>query len=207
MPLPLPLSRAELEDIALVHGTPFQLYDEEGIRSNARSLISAFSGAFPRFVEFFAVKALPNPAILRVLLDEGCGLDCSSTAELHVASLLGVPPSRVMYTSNFTSAADLAVASAQGVIINLDDASLVQSLRDVSRDGVLPQLISFRLNPGVGRTDSESASNVLGGPDAKFGVPRDGIVAAYAAAVAGGATRFGIHMVRCVRYGAARHAV
>jgi len=139
------------------------------------------------------VKALPNPAILRVLIEEGCGLDCSSTAELHIAKILGVPGSQVMYTSNYTSKADLATAFDQGVIINLDDVSLVADLKAVR--GRTPDLICFRLNPGLGRTDSETASNVLGGPDAKFGVPADQIVEAYRQARAAGSTRFGMHMM------------
>lgn len=103
MPLPCPLPLSSLESLASEHGTPLQLYDEASIRGAARTLLDAFGGAFPAqadgsggFRQFFAVKALPNPAVLRVLLDEGCGLDCSSTAELAVAAMLGVPPSRVM---------------------------------------------------------------------------------------------------------------
>ena len=104
MPLRSPLPLAKLEALAALHGTPFQLYDEGAIRANARGLIAAFSAQFPGFRQFFAVKALPNPAILAALVDEGCGLDCSSTAELHIAQLLGVPGSAIMYTSNYTSA-------------------------------------------------------------------------------------------------------
>lgn len=193
MPRPVPVTHRQLEAIAATHGTPFQLYDEVAIRSNARSLISTLSGHFPGFKQFYAVKALPNPAILRVLISEGCGLDCSSASELHIASLLGVPGDSVMYTSNYTSKADLAVAFDQGVIINLDDISLVDHL--VAVRGRCPELISFRLNPGLGRTDSETASNVLGGPDAKFGVPPFQILDAYRKARAAGSTRFGIHMM------------
>ena len=193
MPLATPLPLASLEALAAQHGTPFQLYDERGIRSNAASLIRAFGSHFPGFRQFYAVKALPNPAVLALLLDEGCGLDCSSTAELHIAQLLGVPGSHIMYTSNYTSRADLAVAFDQGVIINLDDVSLVDAL--VSVRGRVPDLICFRLNPGLGTTDSETASNVLGGPGAKFGVPPFQIVEAYRRARDAGATRFGIHMM------------
>jgi len=139
------------------------------------------------------VKALPNPAILRILVEEGCGLDCSSTSELHIAESLGVTGGNVMYTSNYTSAKDLGVALKMGVVINLDDSSLVESLRSLK--GTMPELVSFRLNPGLGRTDSETKSNVLGGPDAKFGVPMDQVVEAYRAAKAGGAKRFGMHMM------------
>ena len=182
--------RDYLEGLAAEHGTPFQLYDEEAIRGNARELIGSFSEAFPGFQQFFAVKALPNPAVLNVLLDEGCGLDCSSAAELHVARQLNVPGEKVIFTSNYTSEADLGAAVAQGAILNLDDASLCASV-----PGGCPDLVSFRLNPGIGGTSSGTASNILGGPSAKFGVPRAHIVAAYAEAQARGATRFGMHMM------------
>lgn len=150
MPLPPPLPLAQLEALAQQYGTPYQLYDEAAIRRNCRALLAEFSKHFPGFTQYFAVKALPNPAILQLLVAEGCGLDCSSVAELHIAAALGVPGEKVMYTSNYTSKKDLAVAFDQGVIINLDDVSLVQSLVDIR--GRCPDLICFRLNPGLGRT-------------------------------------------------------
>lgn len=128
-----------------------------------------------------------------MLISEGCGLDCSSTSELHIARQLGVKGEDVMFTSNYTSLADLATAFDQGVVINLDDVSLVEALVEVR--GQCPELISFRLNPGIGRTDSETVSNVLGGPDAKFGVPPYQILEGYRRAQAAGSTRFGIHMM------------
>ena len=203
MPLPCPLPVAALESLAAAHGTPFQLYDEAGIRANCRRLLGAFGARFPGFQQFFAVKALPNPAVLRVLVEEGCGLDCSSVSELHVARALGVPGARCLYTGNYTSRKDLAFACDFGAIVNLDDVSLVQALVELrgargaagASAGGFPELISFRLNPGLGRTDSETPSNVLGGKEAKFGVPPDSIVEAYRQARAAGATRFGMHMM------------
>ena len=193
MPLPLPLTAHELESLAAAHGTPLQLYDEAGMRANCTAFLRAMRSRFPAFKQYFAVKALPCPAVLRLLVSEGCGLDCSSVSELHAAALLGVPSEDIIFTSNYTSRADLAVAVDQGVTLNLDDASLVAAL--TAARGGCPELISFRLNPGLGRTDSETASNVLGGPAAKFGVPREQIVGAYATARAAGATRFGMHMM------------
>ena len=193
MPLPVPLSPTRLESLASTFGTPFQLYDERLIRSNCRALLSSFGSKFPGFKQYFAVKALPNPAILQILISEGCGLDCSSVAELGIAKALGVKGSDCMYTSNYTSPSDLAFAFDYGAIMNLDDVSLVDSLVKVR--GKCPELMSFRLNPGLGRTDSETKSNVLGGPDAKFGVPPEQIVEAYRRAQASGATRFGMHMM------------
>ncbi|KAF0747234.1 hypothetical protein AaE_007813 [Aphanomyces astaci] len=189
-----------LEHLADTYGTPLQIYDEQMIRDNARHLLTTFRAQFPSFTQFYAVKALPNPAVLKVLYQEGCGFDCSSTAELHVCKTLGVPGDKIIYTSNFTSKKDLALAYDLGVIINLDGIqvplmyiSLVDSLVEVR--GRVPDLMCFRLNPGLGRTDSETKSNVLGGPDAKFGVPPFQIVDAYRKAQAAGATRFGIHMM------------
>ncbi|RHY39081.1 hypothetical protein DYB30_000909 [Aphanomyces astaci] len=182
-----------LEHLADTYGTPLQIYDEQMIRDNARHLLTTFRAQFPSFTQFYAVKALPTPAVLKVLYQEGCGFDCSSTAELHVCKTLGVPGDKIIYTSNFTSKKDLALAYDLGVIINLDDISLVDSLVEVR--GRVPDLMCFRLNPGLGRTDSETKSNVLGGPDAKFGVPPFQIVDAYRKAQAAGATRFGIHMM------------
>jgi len=197
MPKPLPVTTEELEDLVSRHGTPLQLYDEDGIRAQVRGLISSFEGHFPGFQQFFAVKALPNPAILKVVMEEGCGLDCSSSSELYIARQLGVPSDKVMYTSNYTSKHDLGVAAKQGVIINLDDASLVSDLAEACEaEGVaFPELISFRVNPGLGRTDSETASNVLGGPSAKFGIPLEAAAGAYAHAKRLGARRFGMHMM------------
>ncbi|ETI46291.1 diaminopimelate decarboxylase [Phytophthora nicotianae CJ01A1] len=194
MPLPLPTSALQrLDALAETYGTPLQLYDEQLIRDNARRLLSAFRAHFPDFQQFYAVKALPNPAILKLLHQEGCGMDCSSSAELHIVKELGVPGDQVIFTSNFTAQKDLATAFDQGVIMNLDDVSLVDSL--VAVRGKCPELMSFRLNPGLGRTDSETKSNVLGGPDAKFGVPPFQIVDAYRKAQQAGAKRFGIHMM------------
>lgn len=120
-------------------------------------------------------------------------MDCSSTSELFICKKLGIVGENVMYTSNYTSKKDLATAFDMGVVMNLDDISLVDDI--VAVRGRTPELISFRLNPGLGRTDSETKSNVLGGPEAKFGVPTERIVEAYEKAMKAGSTRFGIHMM------------
>ena len=142
---PLPLSTPELEELCKLHKTPLQIYDESSIRANAKYLFSSFTFHFPNFSQFFAVKALPNPAICQILIEEGCGLDCSSVGELYVAKKLGLPPHKILYTSNYTSKADLAQAMEMGVILNLDDVSLVDDLIQVC--GKCPELICFRLNP------------------------------------------------------------
>lgn len=104
MPLSLrPSTEQKLEQLAEKYGTPLQIYDEQLIRENARKLLATFRKHFPDFQQFFAVKALPNPAILKVLRDEGCGMDCSSSAELYSVKQLGIPGDQVIFTSNFTS--------------------------------------------------------------------------------------------------------
>ena len=193
----VPLALTQLENLATKFGTPYQLYDEAAIRKNARNLIDSFREQFPSFQQHFAVKALPNPTILQILMDEGCGLDCSSTSELYIAEKLKCPGHLVCYTSNYTSREDLLFALRTNATINLDDVSLVDTLNEVARDNgkAFPELISFRLNPGLGRTDSETKSNVLGGPDAKFGVAHYQIKEAYTKAKKYGAKKFGIHMM------------
>jgi diaminopimelate decarboxylase len=198
MPRPLPLSPSELERLIERHGTPLQIYSERGIRAAVRTLTNAFASAgFIHFREFYAVKALPNPTILTILKSEGCGLDCSSGGELWLGDKLGFEGKDIMYTSNYTSTSDLMRAIKQQVIINLDDGSLVNSLAAAcaKTHHPFPELICFRLNPGTGNTSSETKSNLLGGPTAKFGVPLDQICQAYSDAKALGAKRFGIHMM------------
>lgn len=102
-PKPAPASLEVLESLASQHGTPYHLYDGVGIEEGAKQLIGQFQAAGFDFTQFYAVKALPNPAILALLLRAGCGLDCSSTAELYIARKLGVPGDKIMYTSNYTS--------------------------------------------------------------------------------------------------------
>ena len=149
----------KLQYLCEKYDTPLQLYDEKMIRENVRELIKTFSEKF-FFKQFFAVKALPNPVILKILLEEGCGLDCSSTSELYIAEKLGVSGENIMFTSNYTSKNDLKKALDINCIINLDDLSLVHDLNDVASQ--FPKLISFRLNPGIGKTHSETSSNILG---------------------------------------------
>jgi len=109
-PKPLPLSAGELDNIAQKFGTPYQLYQEDAMVDNVKALIEEFTSAGFNFTQFYAVKALPNPAVLKLLVDAGCGLDCSSTAELYIARKLGVPGNKIMYTSNYTSAVRAALS-------------------------------------------------------------------------------------------------
>jgi diaminopimelate decarboxylase len=165
-------------------GTPFHVLDEPGIVETGEKLKADFRGV-EGFQEFFAVKALPNPAILDIMRRLGFGLDCSSPAELVLARRAGFPADHIMLTSNNTSAGLFRLAGEDGgCILNLDDISLIDRVPD------FPELICFRYNPGERRTGTA----IIGSPvEAKYGVRHDQIVGAYRRAMARGARRFGLH--------------
>ena len=173
-----------LPAIVAHYGTPFHIYDEAGIRATGRQLKAAFAD-IPGFREYYAVKALPNPAILGLMRDLGFGFDCSSETELMLARSLGARGEEIMFTSNNTSPADFAAAAAEGgCLLNLDDLSLVDKVPQ------MPELICFRYNPGTRRTGND----IIGKPEeAKYGVSHEQIVEAYRRAMARGAKRFGLH--------------
>lgn len=183
---PLPLTHAQIEALAAEHGTPFHLYDEQGIRAQARQLNAAFSWC-PGFREYFAVKATPNPTILRLLREEQCGADCSSLAELMLAERSGITGEAIMFTSNNTPAAEYRKARELGALINLDDLSHIDYLE---QSAGLPPVISFRYNPGALRPGNQIIGNPL---ESKFGVTRDHLFAGYRSARQRGVTRFGLH--------------
>lgn len=171
-----------LPTIADHFGTPFHIYDEQGIRQTAQQLFATFRDL--GFREYYAVKALPNPHILRILHEEGCGFDCSSIPELILARQVGATGDAIMFTSNNTTQAEFTVAAGDGgCILNLDDICLIDKVPQ------FPELISFRLNLG-----SEIGNAIIGKPEeAKFGVPKKRIVEAYRLAQIKGARRFGLH--------------
>jgi diaminopimelate decarboxylase len=173
-----------LPNITGHYGTPFHIYDETGIRETGKAVKAAFSG-INKFREYYAVKALPNPRILKIMGDMGFGFDCSSIAELRLSRQAGGRGDDIMYTSNNTSLEEfLEAAGDGGAILNLDDISLLTKVP------VLPELICFRYNPGARRTGNE----IIGTPtEAKYGVSHEQIVEAYRQAQALGAKRFGIH--------------
>lgn len=166
--------------------TPFFLYEEKRIRDNARRFADAFKRHFPDFWPTYAVKANCNPEVLKILIDEGFDMDASSEAEAWLSKKLGVGG---MYTGNFTTAETLKYAKDRGFILNLDDLSMVPFLEEIG----VPEMISFRINPGVGK--STMKDNVFAGEDAKYGVPHEKAVEAYRAAREAGVKRFGIHMM------------
>jgi diaminopimelate decarboxylase len=181
-----PFSKAQIEAIAASHPTPFYIYDERAIRANTRALRQAFAWA-DGFQEYFAVKALPNPFILKLLRAEGLGADCSSLPELLLAEYAGIAGEQIMFSSNDTPAGEFQLARRLGAIINLDDLS---HLAYLEQHAGLPELLCFRYNPGRLR----AGNNIIGRPEeAKFGLMRAQLFDAYAQAQACGVRRFGLH--------------
>jgi diaminopimelate decarboxylase len=183
----LPFDEARVREIILNYPTPFYLYDERGIRGEARRLNAAF-GWCDGFKEHFAVKALPNPYILKIAKEEGFGADCSSLPELELAERAGITGENIMFTSNNTPAEEFKRAKALGAVINLDDITHLEYVEKEA--GGLPELISFRYNPGSLRT----GNGIIGEPvEAKFGLTTAQLFRGYAVAKKKGVKRFGLH--------------
>ena len=187
------VTKEQLEAIVRQYPTPFHLYDEKGIRENARKLKQAFAWN-PGFKEYFAVKATPTPAILKILREEGCGTDCSSLNELMLADRCGFRGSEIMFSSNDTPAEEFRLAARLGATINLDDFTHIDFLKETI--GTIPETISCRFNPGG--TFSIGASNegfqVMDNPgEAKYGFTRPQLTEGFKKLKALGARRFGIH--------------
>ncbi|GAB4141292.1 MAG: diaminopimelate decarboxylase [Planctomycetaceae bacterium] len=182
----LPFSEQQLRDIIAEYPTPFHIYDERAIRANARRFLKAFSWC-EGFQEFFAVKATPNPHILKILAEEGFGGDCSSYPELVLCERVGITGEQIMFTSNNTPAYEYQKARETGAIINLDDFTHLSFLE---QHGGLPELISFRFNPGPERTGNA----IIGNPaEAKYGFSREQLFEGYKLAREKGVKRFGLH--------------
>lgn len=187
------VTKEQLEKIAAQYPTPFHIYDEKGIRENARRLKAAFAWN-PGYREYFAVKATPTPAILKILKEEGCGCDCSSLTELMMAEKCGVTGEGIMFSSNNTPAEEFQLADRLGAIINLDDLTLVDFLKESI--GHIPEKICCRYNPGGVFTLGETREGfqVMDNPgDAKYGMTRAQIAEAYRKLSDMGAKEFGIH--------------
>lgn len=167
--------------------TPFHLYDEQAIRENARKLFKAFSWN-KGFREYFAVKATPNPVLVKILKEEGCGLDCATGTELVFAEKLGITGHDIMFSSNVTPAADFQLARKLDAIINLDDISHIDFLENVSS---IPEVISCRYNPGG---DFKIENEIMDTPgDAKYGFTRAQISEGFKKLLSKGVKEFGIH--------------
>lgn len=173
-----------LKDIVNHFGTPFHLYDAEGIQETGENLINAFSD-IGIFREYYAVKALPNPRILTILKDLGFGFDCSSIPELLLSRQSGARGEDIVFTSNNTSTAEFEKAASNGgCILNLDDISLIPKVPQ------MPERISFRYNPGAKRT----GNSIIGDPlESKYGVSSTQLCRAYQMAIQRGAKKLGLH--------------
>ena len=167
--------------------TPFHLYDERGIRNTARRLKQAFAWN-SQFREYFAVKALPTPAILRILGDEGCGLDCASFTELRLAEACGFTGESIMFSANDVPPEEFVLARKLNALVNLDDLTHVEELR---QNGGIPEMVCLRFNPGG---HFRVGNAIMGDPgDAKYGMTRGQLSEALGLLKGYGAKRFGLH--------------
>ena len=183
----------QLQEMVKQYPTPFHLYDEKGIRENARALQKAFAWN-QGYKEFFAVKATPNPQILKILKQEGCGVDCSSLCELMMSDRCGFAGGDIMFSSNDTPAEEFALAAKLGATINLDDITHIDFLKDTI--GYIPKKISCRYNPGgvFQLGESEEGFQVMDNPgQAKYGMTRPQMTEAFKRLKEMGAEEFGIH--------------
>ena len=182
------VSKEQVEAIAREYPSPFYLYDEKGIRETARKLYKAFSWN-PGFREYFAIKATPNPTILRILKEEGCGVDCSSQVELTMAEACGFTGEEIMFSSNDTPEEEYIFANQLGGIINLDDFSNIAELEETL--GTLPKTMSLRFNPGG---YFKIANTIMDNPEeAKFGMTEAQILEGYRLLKEKGVEHFGFH--------------
>jgi len=178
------------QELAERYGTPLYVYDETRIRKNYGRVRDAFERRYRPFRLFYAIKACSNPAIARILRQEGAGIDAASVNEILLARRIGAEGEDVIFTGNYLSDEDLREGWKTGAIFNLDDASTLPRLLRIGT----PPIISFRINPGYGRSNvGDYVTNA--GPDAKFGVHPDQVEGAYRAARDAGIRRFGVHMM------------
>jgi diaminopimelate decarboxylase len=182
----LPFTKEKLEEIIDKYPTPFHIYDEKAIRSNARKFLKAFSWN-EGFKEYYAIKAAPNPYLMKILRSEGFGIDCSSLAELELAERIGMKGEEIMFTSNDTPEKEYQKAKSLSAIINLDDISHIHYLE---KHTGLPDLVCFRYNPGA----LKEGNAIIGHPEeAKFGFTRSQLFEGYRILRDKGIKRFGIH--------------
>ena len=187
------VTRDQLEQICKDYPTPFHIYDEAGIRETARNVYKAFSWN-PGFREYFAVKATPTPRILKILKEEGCGVDCSSLTELMMAQRCGFSGDQIMFSANDTPAEEFVLADELGATINLDDFTHIDFLEKTI--GHIPETISCRFNPGgvFQLGESKEGFQVMDNPgDSKYGFTREQLFEGFKLLKAKGARRFGIH--------------
>lgn len=182
------VTKAQLDEITKTYPTPFHLYDEKGIRENAKKLKEAFSWN-QGYKEYFAVKATPNPYLLQILKDYGCGTDCSSATELEMSDAAGFSGHDIMFSSNETPLSEFKLADDLGAIINLDDITHIECVEQTL--GYIPKTISCRFNPGG---LFKISNDIMDNPgDSKYGMTTEQIFEAFKILKAKGAEEFGIH--------------
>lgn len=182
----LPFSKEKLDEIVQTYPTPFHIYDEKGMKEYAEYFAGSFSWN-SGFKEYFAVKALPNPYIMKILHEKGFGADCSSLAELVLAEKVGMRGDEIMFTSNDTPAEEYQKAIELGAIINLDDISHIDY---IEKHVGIPELVCFRYNPGA----LKGGNAIIGNPEeSKYGFTREQLFEGYKKLKEKGVKRFGIH--------------
>ena len=178
----------QLREIEKTYPTPFYLYDEKGIRENAQALKEAFAWN-PGYKEYFAVKATPNPFLIQILREYGCGCDCSSMTELMLSEAIGVRGQDIMFSSNDTPAEEFVYADKLGALINLDDYTHIEFLEQTI--GHIPESISCRYNPGW---VFQVSNDIMDNPgDSKYGMTEEQLFDAYRVLMEKGAKHFGLH--------------
>lgn len=185
------LTREQIAEVVKKYPTPFHIYDEKGIRENARKLLQAFSWN-KGFREYFAVKATPNPFLMQILQEEGCGFDCSSLTELMLAEAVGALGDDIMFSSNATPAEEFVKARQLNGIINLDDFTHIAFLEKAAG---IPEKICCRYNPGGVYAVSNSIMDNPG--DAKYGLTKEQMIEGYKMLLEKGVKEFGIHSFLC----------
>jgi len=182
------VTKEQLEEMIKTYPTPFHLYDESGIRENARKVNKAFAWN-KGFKEYFAIKATPNPVILKILKEEGCGVDCSSLTELMMSEACGFKGSEIMFSSNATPAEEFVYARKLGATINLDDFTHINFLERVT--GSLPETICCRYNTGGEFKISTSIMDTPG--EAKYGFTKEQLIEGFKVLQEKGVKNFGLH--------------
>lgn len=182
------VTKEQIEEIKKTYPTPFHIYDEKGIRANAQAVKEAFAWN-KGFKEYFAVKATPNPYLIQILREYGCGCDCSSMTELMLSKAIGAKGEDIMFSSNETPAEEYAYAHKIGAIINLDDFTHIEFLENIL--GKLPETLSCRYNPGG---IFEFGNGIMDNPgDAKYGFTTEQLFEGFKILKAKGVKHFGIH--------------
>lgn len=179
----------DVRRLAEEFGTPLYVYSQSRIQSNYRRLVNAYRSYYPKFEVYYAVKANNNPAIVKILADEGAGADASCIPEILIAQSVGLSSEKILYSGVYNSNKDLQYAAENHVRLNLEDASQLERLASYS----IPDSLCFRINPGIGGSGAEGL--IFAGPDAKFGIIERDVEQAYARAKNLGVKKFGIHMM------------